>query len=348
MSAQTSTGVEAPPAPEIMVGLEELRNEKSPQYEDFFVSQSQLYMPEEGQFRPDRQKKIEGGSVIIGTYITRRAMHRTGVYLPEGYESADSNPVVVRTSALGTGIKGFNDVVSREILDTGSVVISKGPPRYYGPTLRALTQTEDANEMHGLVNAVERQGIIGASEEVWVDGQSQSAMKALGFMALSPYYNRRVENGHVVAPCFLDRANVRNPRKFIRYGTSMLQSIARAGQNIGLQELLELRETVSVKDMHHHIIVLPVLLSGETGTFLPHIDPGQEAAVDLYGLDRSSRAHRAHTKLSTLFANMDVTLHEAYGHVDGINSPETKAKRQEVFTNAVQRRDARPNLRVLT
>lgn len=355
MSAQTSIGVETPGSPETMPGLSQLHNQKSPQQEDSFVSCGDLYMPVSGDFRPDRQKAIPNGTLITGAYITERAMHPTRIYLPDGYTPSENNPVVARTSALGTGVKGFNDIVSREIMDAGAVVISKGPPRYYGPTLHALTQTQDANEIHGLVSAVERSGIIRSAEQIWVDGQSQSAMKALGVIAIAPSYSREVVNGHIVAACFLDRANVRNPRKFIRYGTSMLESMVRAGIHMGkevvatksVEPFQELGGTVDIRDMHHHVIVLPVLMSGEAGSFLPFISAKQKAFVDFFGRDRSSRAHRAHSKISAQFPNMDISLDENYGHVDGINSPETRARRQQLFTGAVQSRDARPVLKVL-
>lgn len=348
MSSLTANGTESPQTPGTPTGASEQDDMNGPHDEDFFVPHGSLYMPETGQFRPDKQKTLpDGGTLYIGTYITERAMHRTGIYTPEGYDPKSRTPIVAKTTPLGTSAKGHNQRVAEHIVSTGSVVVAKGPPRYYGPTLTALTLAEDANEMHGLLNAAEHQGIIGNAEEVYVYGESQAAMKALGFMAISKFYNRQVMDGQVVAACFIDKANLRNPAKLIRYGTSMVKGTLKVAKDMSLSDAMDLWGTLSFKDMHHHAIVLPVLLSGETGTFIPHIEDEQRASVQFFGGDKSSRPHRTSERMQSSFPNMSVTLNEEYGHVDGIMSQETKDLRHQIFSRAVEERGA-PKLRIVS
>lgn len=317
------------------VAVISLANPQSPQPEGFFIAPEipieNLYHPQVNKLSLGYTEHFDGGTRYSALYASRLAMHDVRIYKAAGEQP---KPVVLMTSPLGTGTDGHNDNVAKDIARQGCDVIFKSVPHYYHAREDALTLTEDANEMHSLLNSLAEEPTInlGKLEEINVYGESQAAMKLLGVVALASSYGREVKDGLSVAPCFIQKANTHNPVKFIRYGTSMMESMANAGRELSVQEMWSLRKTFSMRDVHHHLAVVPVLLSGEAGTFLPHIDREQHLTNQFFGKDRSSRAHRAQKLLQAAFPNMTTLLDEKYGHVDGIVSKETKRLRHAVFS----------------
>ncbi len=294
-----------------------------------------LYQPHTGRLQMGAVERFNGGLKYNATYASELATHDVVVY------KAGNNapkPTVLMTSPLWTGTHGHNDRVAQDIANQGCDVVFKAVPHYYRPD-DALTLTEDANEMHGLLNVLSQRPELrlGSLEEINVYGESQAAMKLLGVVALAGLYGREVNDGMSVAACFLWKANLHNPVKMVRYGTSMIKSVANAARDISLEEAWELRKTVSLRDVHHHIAVVPVLSSGEAGLALPHINPSQRLTNQFYGKDRTSRAHRSHRLMQSHFPNMDSYLDEKYGHVDGIRSRETKELRHKTFSRIAAR-----------
>jgi hypothetical protein len=313
--------------------IKEIETYHPPLEGDFLFSNpvplENLYQPHAGKLQMGAVERFDGGLKYNATYASKLAMHDVVVY-KSGY--GVSKPTVLMTSPLWTGTHGHNDSVAQDIARQGCDVVFKAVPHYYHPD-DALTLTEDANEMHGLLNVLSQHTEVGLGslEEINVYGESQAAMKLLGVVALSGLYGREVNDGMAVAACFLWRANLHNPVKLVRYGTSMVASIANAARGLSLEEAWELRKTVSLRDVHHHLAVLPVLSSGEAGLALPHIKPDQRLTNQFYGKDRTSRAHRSHRLMQAHFTNMDSYLDEKYGHVDGIRSKETKQLRRQIF-----------------
>lgn len=303
------------------------------------VPLDQLYQPAPGSLRQKTPERFtnDKGVKFIGTYCTARAMHEVRIYTPDNLDDTIDAAKVIMTTPLGTGIEGHNDKVAQEIASTDCVVILKGVPRYYNPR-RALNLTEDANEVHGLLNALEDSTDLrlGKLDHMYAYGESQAAMKLLGIVATAGLYDRTVVDGLAVAACFIEPANLRNVRKLLRYGTSMVGSIRSAAKMLSAEEIWDLRQTIDIRDVHNHLAVIPTLMSGEAGTFLPHISRDQLLSNQFFGKDRSSRAHRAKLLMDTRFPRMQTYLNEQYGHADGIISPGTKELRRKVFSDIVQ------------
>ena len=292
-----------------------------------------LYMPNPGVLVQEKKKQVVGGELYIGSYITRLASHRTGIYIPDGYDPNVEMPPVVMTTPLATGGPGHNEHVATEVMNTGFPVILKSVPRYHGPTTHALSLTQDANEMHGLVNEVFNSGVIAPTESVEVYGESQGAMKGLGFVAVSEAYGKEVVNGMLVAPCYLQKAEIGKPMEIVGNAVSMGLGIVRVIRTMSHESMAELKGTLSVKDMHHHVIVVPVLMSGEAGRFLPYIGEDQEMTVQYFGKDMASRPYFSKKLIESLFKKVKVSVDDRYGHVDGIMSREVSESRHDLFAS---------------
>lgn len=300
-----------------------------------------LYRPEFGQIDHPKVRILDGGITEYSTtYLTERAMCVAKVYKAARHEhrgATGPKPNVIISGATGTGSEGHNDKLAKQIAATGCTVIFKGVPRYFGPR-RALTLTEDANEMHGLLNTLAsfKQLNLGSLESVHVYGESQAAGKSLGFIALAESYNREVVNGMAVALCFLEKAPYNDPRKLLIGSVSMVRSSIKAALQMSPYELWQARKTLDIRDIHHHLGVLPVIMSGEGGKFLPHIPSTQRLTNNLYGKDEFSQAKKTKRTLDAHFPNMGTSIDNNYGHVDGIVSSETNAARRQFFEAVVQ------------
>lgn len=311
--------------------------------EGFLIHDDSLYHPVPGMLIADREKPLQGGSVKIASYISERASHRVGVYVPNGYDPESKLPKILMTTPLMTGVKGHNQKVAEEMIQAGYVVILKGPPRYHHPTIHALSLKDDTNEMFGVVQEVERLGMVGGINELWVYGESQAAMKGLAAPDIAEHYGKVVVDGLLVAPCYMRKMNVLKPVKQIRRIASMAISTANYASHASPSDLLSMRGTITAKDMNHHIAVIPVLIGGETGTFLPHIKRDQQMTVQLFGKDDNSTPHETKADLESHFPNMDIRLDREYGHVDGIMSLGVQVLRQVMLFETRNKYDVRHN-----
>ena len=300
---------------------------------------SELYQPVPGTFRVDKQKPLHGGTVTIGAYETERASHRVGIYTPDNYRPEAKLPKVLTTTPLGVGARGRSQIVGEEMMRAGFRVIKKAVPRYAGPITTALGLAEDANEMLGLMNTLEADGIIDPTEEIIPEGESQSGMKALAVLALAAAYGYDVADGLVIAPCYLHKINLLRPDRQVGRMLGMLGGTIRYISHTTPEERHELRGTFSIKDMHHHALVLPVLVSGETGTFPTHIPKEQKFGLELYGKDGHSHPHEVKAEFDKMFPNVSSRILAEYGHVDGIMSTETAARRDAMLFEIAQAHD---------
>jgi len=311
---------------------------------DDIVESGGFYEPVPGVLIQSTEKLVDRGTIKIGSYLTKRASHRVGIYLPSGQTEQSNPPVVLMTTALGTGVKGHNQIVAEEMMRAGAVVIVKGPPRYSGPTIRALTLAEDANEMFGLLDEVERSGVIGGIDKLLLYGESQAAMKALGGLAVAHGYGREVADALIVAACYWRRANLWKIHKQVDRLVGIGRGIGSFIAESSFEQKIKLRATFSLKDLHHHIIVVPVLTSGETGAFVPEIPTAQTFTNLAFAKDGNSSPRQAQADLKDRFPNVEARVLDDYGHVDGIMSPETAALRSIMILEAVHRKQAQVNL----
>lgn len=337
--------VTQPPNPEItdpQYNTQLYIHEASLKVDDLFdnpVPIGDLYGPEIGQIDHPQVKILEGGiTEYTTTYFTIQAMSKVRILKaqrPEHRGVTNTIPNVILTGATGTGSEGHNEDLAKQIAAAGCNVIFKGVPRYFGPR-KALRLTEDANEMHGLLNTLAsfKQLKLGSLESVYVYGESQAAMKLLGFIALSASYNREVVDGMAVALCYLEKAPYNNPIKLLSDWTSIVKSSINAFLHMNPQELWQAQKTFDIRDLLHHLGVIPVLMSGEAGKFLPHIPETQPLTNKLFGNDSLSEAVKTKARLDAHFPNMETSINASYGHVDGIIAPETVEARREFFKNA--------------
>jgi hypothetical protein len=315
--------------------------------EGFFeprIVEDSLYEPAPGFLLADKSKELDGGAVHIATYQSSRASHRVGIYVPEGYDTESGLPIVVMQTPLLTGVKGHNQFVAEEMMRKGFVVVKKGPPRYSGPFNRALSLTEDANEIFGALQQLDSSELVGKIQKLWVYGESQGAMKMLAAPGLANHYGFEVVNGLIVAPCYLRQINFGRPDKQIRRLAGMVMGTVRYAQTANLEDLKKMRGTVSRKDLHHHLAVLPVLISGETGTFLDYIGEEQQLTVQLFGKDGNSSPYHSAAELTTRFKNMDVRVDPSKGHVDGIKSIGVSVLRNTMLYETRKQYDVRENV----
>lgn len=295
-----------------------------------------LYQPEPGVLVPHKVVPLDGGEVFLGHYHTNRAVHNVNVYRPDGFDPSIGLPAVLMATPLGTGTgkNSHNDDVAQGVMRDGLPVILKGVPHYHGPTIHALTLAEDANEMMGTVQQVERAGILGKIQSLRAYGESQSAMKGFAVVALQEAYSFPVPDGQLVAPCYMDAINYAEPRQnLIRLG-GMVVGVANYVAHAPLDELLRKRGSFKLKDLHHHVIVIPVLTSGETGTFPALIDEDQHLGVDLFEEDWYSKPYKTQDQLKGAFPNMRAQVHKGYGHVTGIMSEEVRIQRSVMVFEA--------------
>ncbi len=282
------------------------------------------------------RRAVEGGTLYLGTYATDLATHRVGVYAPENPSTTLRKPVVGMTTPLGTGNRGHNHNVAMEMMQDGAIVIKKGPPRYYRPTVRALSIEQDEGEVFRIINAVEQAGLIPEDSAVAMYGESQGAMKALMAPKLGAILGREVTTILPVAPCFLDRIQWHRPDRQLRALVNVTVGLARQARAMSREEITAKRGTFSRKDLHHHVIVLPVLTSGEAGDALPHIPPEQEGQVLVFGRDGWSQPRKTKARLERE-TNLEVHLFDEYGHVDGILSQETSQFRHDLVRRLHER-----------
>ena len=289
-----------------------------------------------GSLRATDKRTVEGGTLYLGTFATGLAMHRVGIYTPSEYSLDRSVPIIAMTTPLGTGNRGHNHEVAMDMMQEGAVVIKKGPPRYYGPTLHALSLEEDENEVFKVINATEQTGLIPKDVSVSIYGESQGAMKALMAPKIGALMGREVTYILPVAPCFLEKIQWNRPDRQIRALANVTLGFVRQARSMSLEEIAAKRGTVSHKDVHHHLIVLPVLTSGEAGEALVHIPPTQDGDVLVFGRDGWSKPRKTKARIEDE-TNLDVHLFDNYGHVDGILSAETKQFRH-AMVNRLQER----------
>ncbi len=297
----------------------------------FEPTENPFYQPAAGELSSDSIREIEGGKLFIGAYRSVRASHRVGVYMPDDLKTAKARPTVLKSGPLGTAAAGHNQSVAEEMMREGFVVISKGVPRYHRPRPKAISLAEDANEMFGVLQAVEQKLDLGNTDEVFIYGESQAAMKAVGAMAIAGDYNRQVIDGLVVAACFFKRLNLqhihRQPERLIRMGLGVASFVLHTTPEIRER----LKGTINFKDLHHHITVIPVLTSGETGDFLPFIPKDQKFTNLSFGRDGNSHPYHVQADLQQRFPNAKTIVLDHYGHVDGIKSEETANLRASVL-----------------
>lgn len=300
-----------------------------------------LYMPVPGvleeRFAP---RKVKGGELFIGTYHTdrddRHVSHPIGIYRPDGYDPATAPPPVIKTSPLGTGTRIHNPKVALDFIDQGeSAVIFKSAPRYDGPRT-ALGLAEDANEMLGLAQAVNTNSVLGNFDRLLGYGESQAAMKLFALSAIAGRYGFKLEDMLAVAPCYIDAIDLSRPLHSAGHIGGMALSAVRHAKNVGLKETWELRRVMSRKDLHHHLAVIPVLLSGETGEALPYVPKDQKGLVVFFERDGSSDPENAVHEVKTLTSLRTKVIPE-YGHVDGIMSPDVRLLRGRLVMNAARR-----------
>lgn len=316
-----------------------------PHDEGVFIATSsseKFYQPAQGILIAEKTKEVNGGKVHIGSYLTDRASHRTGIYIPDGYDHNANWPTVLMTTPLGTAAEGHNARVARSMMRRNFVVVAKGPPRYHGPTLKALTLTEDTNEMFGLQKEVESSGLIAPSKEIIMYGESQGAMKALGGLVIGQFYGKETIDALAVDPCYFKKIDLRRPDKQAIRLLGMLQGTASFIKSTTSEDRRELAKTFNLKDLPHHILVIPVLVSGETGKFLDHIPEDQHFTVPLFAKRGISEARKARAELKERFSNVDARLYNQYGHVDGIMSPETASLRDAMLFEKAKKYDMPP------
>lgn len=304
-------------------------NLNTPRSTEEFLINLGLYRPSEGEVTIDKTKSVEGGELLVSSYLSNVADHRIGVYTPDDYD--DRSPTIIMNTALGTGGRGHNQVVAESMMRRGYRVFVKGPPRYKSPTLRALTLTQDVNETFSAFGHFEANGVINNSPDVFIYGESQGAMKGLGSLAIASSYSKTVVDALLVAPCYLRKINYYRPEKqLFRLGSMIL-----SGVNYALREnnaeLIKRRGTFAIKDLHHHAITIPVLASGEAGNFLQHIDEAQKFTVAFFDRDGHSKPRRASHEIQTLFPNSNVVVFNDLGHIDGIGSDEIRSLRDVVL-----------------
>lgn len=296
-----------------------------------------LYDPRPGVFMEDKAREVPGGTIHCGLYHSERASHRVGVYVPEDFSPDSETPTAVMTTALMTGVKGHNQKVATEMMRSGFPVIVKGPPRYRHMHDRVLNLTEDSNELMAVVSHVAATGVIGPIDRLLVYGESQGAMKGFGALALAGAYGFEVDDGLLVAPCYVDRIQLNHPLKQLGSLASLASGTLDFILHTDSNDRAKLRGTFSRKDLHHHLAVVPVLVSGETGTFLPHISKDQRFSVQLFGKDGWSRPRHTKRLLEEKFPAATVALDHGYGHIDGIMSEETTMLRGVMLWGARQR-----------
>lgn len=298
------------------------------------VSLEELYAPQPGHLEVDRLRELENGTLYIGSYDSKRASRRIGIYEPD--ELDPSLPLVIMDTPLGTSVSGHNKVVAESMMNNGFFVVVKGPPRYGGFTLSGMTLAEDANETFGVLHAVSQFGFAPDVERFMSYGESQAAMKQLGILALAGQYGMEISDALIVAPCFLDAINWAQLGRNAIHLLNMGRGLVRVGMEIEREALEDLRGTLRHKDFHHHAVVIPILTSGEAGTFIPHIPKTQQATVQLFGKDGFSDPDVAKDKFNDL-PNVDVRIDRKYGHVDGILSDELAVLRGVMLFEAKRR-----------
>lgn len=287
-----------------------------------FVPVNELFAPQPGWLEGTAEKQVRGGSIALRSYHTERATHPVGIYRSSNYNSELNLPKILMTTPLGTGVKGHNQFVAEQMMRAGYDVIVKGVPRYHFGRIKALSLTEDANELLGLTQEVNDQKTVGDIEELFIYGESQAAMKALGAIGLAGEYGFEVTDGLIAAPCYIHAADITNPIKELSRMFSMISSVVEFSLHTTNEDRQQMHGTFSPKDMHHHLAVLPVLASGETGKFLPFIKPNQKLTAQLFGKDPHSSPRRTKAELSAISPNISVDIDYKHGHVDGIMSPE--------------------------
>lgn len=307
-----------------------------------YVTPCELYSPVPGWLEENKEKTLRGGNLTIGAYHSSRASHPVGIYMPDNYHSGSGLPTIIMTTPLGTGVKGHNQLVAEQMMRTGFAVIVKGPPRYHFGQLKALSLTEDVNELLSLTREVSKSGIIGSIGNIFVYGESQAAMKGFGVIGLAKDYGLDVIDGLLAAPCYLHGANIFKPWQEIKRLMSMASSVIDFALQASDKDISHLQNTLSIKDLHHHIAVLPILASGETGKFLPFIRPHQNFSVVLFEKDGHSDPVSTKSEISNISPNIQVSIEPRYGHVDGIMSSEFADLRTSKLNNLFQKHYQHP------
>jgi len=310
----------------------------------FFEIVSSFYQPENGRLVPYKTAEIKGGNVVLSHYSSRLATHNVNIYIPEGHDPKLGLPAVVMFTPWldGTGKRSHSNVVAQEMMRQGLVVVLKGVPHYSGPKKDALTFTEEANEMMGIVNQVEGLGIIEPDIELLVYGESQAAQKGLGVVAVQNFYDHPVSDGQLVAFCFAEAIDWSDPLKASKQFGGFAINAAISVAKIPLIEKLRRCQSFRLKDAHHHAIAPWVITSGEAGTFFGVIDKSQKLGFDLGERDGISDPLITAFRIKKEFPEMRPHVFLDHGHIDVIMSEEVRDNRNEMISRAIQRVGVEP------
>lgn len=305
-------------------------------------AERKLYLPSPGMIIEEKQKKLEGDvTVDIGSYFSERAWAKIGVYKSEHFDAKAPKPLVIMTTPLFVSADGHMEEVARRMAEKDFLVLVKGPPRYYKATDKTIGLVEDANEMFGLVDALEQSGEVGEISEMVFYGESQSAMKVLAMHAVKGYYGRESAASLAVALCFLRAMNWKAPHRNLARGIGMLTSGIRAVRNTQLSDISKHRGTFRRRDFRHHFGVVPILIGNEMNEVRQLVGMDEEFESFLFGRDGFSHAYQVKDDLETSFPKAKVEVDPKYGHVDGIKSPETRQKQDDMLLRVARRFDLR-------
>lgn len=298
----------------------------------------ELFAPTAGQLIVERLKKLDGGSVAVATYGSRIAERRVGVYEPAGAEADDVLPVVLIQTPLGTGTRhgSHNDMVAREFMGLDMRVILSGPPRYYEAATEAVSMGQDANEALGLVQAVVNSGVIRRIIDLSAYGESQGGGKSLAAAAVAEgYCGEPLDDLLSVAPCFINEIiwtkALKEAHKLGKEGMGLITHM----KQVGLAGSFALARSISLKDAHHHGIVLPKLWNGDSGRALSATPEGQRGRVEIFGDDPFTDPVRDIDQIG--LTSLDGRLTPGLGHLSGILSLYARMQRQALARNAHQR-----------
>lgn len=226
--------------------------------------------------------------------------------------------VVVKDTAWGTQVRGFNEDTARIFMSLGLKLVIKGPEKN-----AAIPLSHSAHNTHKVLDRIET---IGFHEKGYalVDGYSRGAMIGFGTVAYAQDNDREIIFANLVDPCI--------PRPLTELGSDDLIEVAKhapaelltAGWQLGKLALNPLKAwhyrrtpNISVAGAKEFINTGKAVFSGEAGSMAANM-PDDARAVVVFYLNSCANEVKIYQDLLAGKPDVDIKL-TGRGHLSGMD-----------------------------
>lgn len=200
-----------------------------------------------------------------------------------GEPSQQISPVAeVSTTAYTTGLDGFNLHHLLRSMKQGFPVIKISAERHWQGE---LSQARTAYNMLKIAQVFEEENPNVISNKSVLTGVSRAAMIALGMRALAASQSHEIPYMNLIAPCYPRPATIGLPT-LLQPGKEII-SLGRHLTTLPLRLLVKYPSSIDIspEGLRYHPRAIPMLTSGEAGTFKDYIPRDARGFMTTYNDD---------------------------------------------------------------